>query len=70
MTPKQLEKAGKTLYGQNWRPHMARALKTTQSTINRWANGSVHVPGPAEAAIGLLQDVARLEDEIKWHGAD
>ena len=51
MTKEEFRDAGKTLFGWGWRTRMARALQVDVSSVRRWADGQVAVPGPVEAAI-------------------
>ena len=39
MTTEQLQKAGRLLYGDQWRAALARALDVDERTVRRWANG-------------------------------
>lgn len=51
MTPEELKKIGKKLYGYGWQTRMAEALEVDGSTVRRWVSGAVPIPGPAAAAL-------------------
>lgn len=57
MTPKELERAGKKLYGQiHWRRDLANQLGKHVSTVGRWMSGRVEVPQAVELAIkGMMK---------------
>jgi DNA-binding transcriptional regulator YiaG len=54
VTPKQLERAGKALFGPLWQSALARALYVDSRTVRRWLAGDREIPGPAVAAIECL----------------
>ena len=52
MKPQQLRDALIWLYGERgWQTIAARVLGVDGSSIRRWTNGAVPVPGPVVAAI-------------------
>jgi len=54
MTPAELHKLGKKLYGDNWQTALARALQVNPRTVRRWAAGDTEIPGPVEVAVRAL----------------
>lgn len=61
MTPKQLTKIGKELYGYGWQTRMAEALNVNGSTVRRWVAGSAPISGPTAAALRCF--LARRKEE-------
>jgi hypothetical protein len=59
MKPAELRKIGKALWGDAWQAEMAEAFDVDGSTIRRWANGSVRIPGTAVAALNALTALAK-----------
>lgn len=55
MTPKELEEAGKRLYGDKWKSPMARAVGVERTTVARWAKDDGVVPAYVELAIEALK---------------
>ena len=52
MTKEEFRDAGMTLFGTwGWRTRMAKWLQVDVSSVRRWADGQIAVPGPVEAAI-------------------
>jgi hypothetical protein len=51
MTADELRSAAKELYGDGWQQPLAEALGVNRSSITRYTNGSVPVPGPVAAAV-------------------
>jgi DNA-binding transcriptional regulator YiaG len=54
LTPDQIEKAGKQLYGEHWQSALARRLRVDARTVRRWIAGDRQILGPAIVAIELL----------------
>ncbi len=60
MKPKELVAAAKTLYGDTgWAQQLADALRVDRSSVSRWVNGQVMIPGPVEVAVELLLEKKR-----------
>ncbi len=51
MTPKNLIRIGRSLYGDRWKRPLSRDMKVDHRTVERWANG-VYVIG-AERIVDL-----------------
>ena len=59
LTPQELEAAGQALFGDDWRPAMARALGATWAEVERVAEGRVEAPdGWRSRLVALSQDMA------------
>jgi hypothetical protein len=59
VTPAELERAGRAIYGERWHAALARALGIADRTVRRWRVGEQPIPEPAAAAIAALVDNAR-----------
>lgn len=55
MTPAALERAGVQLFGRQWKSPLAAALRVKRHTVDNWHAGRSAIPGPAVAALELLQ---------------
>jgi hypothetical protein len=55
MKPAALEHAGQSLYGRQWKGPLAAALLVSRHTVDNWHAGRSTIPGPAVAAMALLQ---------------
>lgn len=51
MTPEEFERAGKKLFGEKWKPPMARALGIDPTMVWRYQTGGTAIPGPVRAAV-------------------
>lgn len=62
MTPAQLRRLGRKLYGERWQTAMALALGVADRTVRRWAAGSSAVPDTVrlELIAALRIEAARL----------
>lgn len=58
MTPSQLERAGRTLYGDNWQTPLALALGVSDRSMRRWASGSHPIPATLAGEIERLTRAA------------
>lgn len=54
MTPTRFSQIGTMLYGSAWRDPLARALKVSERTVRRWADGDSPIPE------GIAVDLAAL----------
>lgn len=54
MTPKQLEKAGRDLYGEQWQTALARRIGVDDRTVRRWFAGDRAIPAPVAHLIALI----------------
>lgn len=56
MTADELKTSAVRLYGSHgWQTKLAHALQVDTSSIRRWANGQIPVPGPVAAAIRCFE---------------
>lgn len=51
MTPAQLARVGKSLYGNRWKAPLARALGKDVTTVWRYATGQLEIPRLVEIAL-------------------
>lgn len=49
MTPDELEKAGRKLFGEHWQTRMADTLEVNPRTVRRWASGESRIPPSVSA---------------------
>lgn len=61
MTPAELERAGRRLYGNQWKDPLAAALRTVRHTVDNWHASRSNIPGPVETAIELLLERQETE---------
>lgn len=54
MTPTELARLGKKLYGVRWQTALARTLQVNPRTVRRWAAGEWPVPEPVAIAVRAL----------------
>jgi len=47
MTPAELARLGRALYGPRWQTALARAVGVTSRTVRRWLAGDNTIEGPA-----------------------
>lgn len=66
ITPEELAKIGRRLYGRRWVPRMAEALGANYSTVSRWSRGLVRPTPASETAIRLL---LAQHKALRAHGA-
>ncbi len=64
-----IERIGPALFGEHWKPQLARALGVSVRTVRRWANNGEPVPlDKLEAMLDLLfageREIARLQGEL------
>lgn len=59
MTADEFKTACERLWGETWKPHASESLRVDVSTISRWMNGKVTIPGPVVAALECLTKAAR-----------
>lgn len=59
MTPQAFTLAGEALYGSRWIAEMARTLRCSRRSLERWRDGSWSVPQNIEHEIGLLISARR-----------
>lgn len=62
MTPIDLEKAGRALYGVYWQTPMAHALSVNPRTVRRWASGESSIPPSVKAWLECETRGLRLAD--------
>lgn len=55
MTPKQLEAAGRELYGEQWQTPLADALGVSDRTVRRWLAGDRAIPDGLAAELDWLR---------------
>ena len=55
MTPQNLQRIGKRLFGHDWQSPLARHLGKHRITVWRWATGRVAIPDSEARAIKLLE---------------
>lgn len=56
MTPKQLEKVGRALYGERWQSPLARDLGVKYLTVRRWMTGKRRMPNLEGELSKLLRE--------------
>jgi hypothetical protein len=54
MSPEELERAGRELFGKRWKAPLSRALKLNVTTIWRYTTGDLVIPWLVENAIREL----------------
>ena len=54
MTPKQLERTGQKLFGNQWKSPLARAIGKTYRQVLRYAQGEAKIPLDTAIAIKCL----------------
>ena len=54
MTPKQLERTGQKLFGNQWKSPLARAIGKTYRQVLRYAKGEAEIPVDTAIAIKCL----------------
>lgn len=55
MSPAELERRGRALYGERWQTPLAEALGVTDRTMRRWLAGTFGIPEPIAAEIASLE---------------
>ncbi len=55
MTPKQLERIGRRVWGGRWKSPLARALGMTYAHVNRYSTGEFEIPRVVELAALWLE---------------
>ena len=60
MTPAELARLGRALYGPGWQSPMARAVGVNPRTVRRWASGDCPISAPAERLIRLMFVAERI----------
>lgn len=56
MTPSQLEKIGRALYGERWQSPLARDLGVKYLTVHRWMMGKRRIPDLRAELASLLRE--------------
>jgi hypothetical protein len=54
VTPDELRKIGIGLYGEDWKPRLAKAMPCTERSINHWLAGTRKIMPMVEARIRSL----------------
>lgn len=63
MSPKELERAGTTLFGERFRSALASSLGVSKGAITNWLNGQP-IPGSVIAAINAWLRIKALSGEL------
>ncbi len=64
MTPRQLEKIGKNIWGVRWKSPLARALCMTYSHVNRYTTGEFEIPRRTDLAVRWLGEHPEEAEEL------
>lgn len=59
-----LNRIGENLYGPQWQTALSRALRVSDRTMRRWANGDVKLPPTIWPELFVLLDARK--DELKY----
>lgn len=59
MTAPELSYAGEQLFGNEWRPSLAKLLRQNLRTIQRWANGQNEIPDEYAAIVTQIMAATR-----------
>ena len=54
MTPKQLERIGRRVWGGRWKSPLARAIGMSYQHVNAYMNGAFEIPRTVELAVKYL----------------
>jgi hypothetical protein len=65
MTPEQFEKAGRQLFGDKWKPAMAKALHMDRTMVWRYVTGQQPIPELVADFIRCLQRERRGRKHTK-----
>lgn len=57
MTPTDLERRCRALYGSEWQTALARRIHVESRTVRRWKAGDRKIPAWLPVMIGLLEQV-------------
>jgi hypothetical protein len=55
MTPKELERRGSALYGEDWQSPLARRVRVDARSMRRWKAGDREIPEWLDAFLELLE---------------
>lgn len=57
MTPADLERRAKALYGKRWQTTLARRIRVDARTVRRWKSGEREIPAWLDVMLLLLEQV-------------
>ncbi len=55
LTPADLDRRGRAIYGEDWQSALARRLRVDARTVRRWKAGDRAIPDWVEWALGVLE---------------
>ena len=59
LTPEDLDRRGRAVYGEDWQSALARRLRVDPRTVRRWKAGDRAIPDWLDWAVGILERYKR-----------